>query len=120
MKAIITSLMILMVSFAIAQSPMYTYKDANNNTYELFSGVIKYAPATGAAKTVNITKTQTSELERKFQAAIAAKTEQQATGKLSGGTVMYPGLKNNTLTIYMISSSATKAALETALAGFVQ
>lgn len=120
MKAIFTSLMILMVSFAIAQSPLYTYKDANKNTYELFSGQIKYAPATGVSKVVTISKSKTDELITKFKAAIAAKTEQQALAKLSGGTIMYPGLKSNTLTIFMMSSSATNTALNSALSALVQ
>ena|SRR5688572_20768996 len=119
MKAIFTSLMILMVSFAIAQSPVYTHVDASKNKYEVFSGQIKYTPASGVSKIVEITKIQFADLETKFKAAIAAKTEQQDNGKLGASAITYQGIKN-VLTIYMKSTSATKTTLETALSGFVQ
>ena len=119
MKAIFTSLMILMVSFAIAQSPLYTYVDANKNKYEIFADQVKYAPATGTAKTIVLTKAQASDLDTKCKAAIAAKTEQQDNAKLGASTIIYP-VALRTSTIYMKSSSATKTSLETALSALVQ
>lgn len=87
MKAIFTSLLILMMNFAFAQTPNYTLNDSKGNKYEVFGGYIKRTPvevtntikkpgstATTSypEKSVEIMKATADDLARYFEAVIAA------------------------------------------------
>jgi len=114
MKAIFTSLMILMVSLAFAQTPKYTYIDGNNNTYEYVDGQLKYIPATGTTKIVELSKIDSDNINNLFKAAIDAKADRTTTKETGGGTIKHM-VVGKEVKIHLKATSTPRATLETAL-----
>jgi hypothetical protein len=128
MKTLFTSLMILMVNFAIAQAPLYTYNDGVGNKYELYASYIKRMPVAANTsstigtkgtttvskpeKTIEITKDDLKDVTTLFQAAIDANATQAKLNTLA--TIEYLFDRNNK-TIYLKATQTDKVALQTKL-----
>jgi hypothetical protein len=119
MKTFLTALFILMVGVTFAQSPKYTYIDSNNNTYEYFSGSIKYAPASGTAKTVTLSKQETADIEALFKTTIETTTDHVATKEAGVGVLKYKIIKKDAK-VFLKANSTSKTKLESALSAKVQ
>jgi hypothetical protein len=127
MKALFTSLMILMINFAFAQSPDYTYNDGVGNQYEVYAGYIKRSPVapisygkatsttTAAAlpeKSIEIVKAEVQTVTDLCQAVITANATQ---GKLNTNATLEYLVDRNIKTIYMKAAESNKVALENKL-----